>query len=138
MEKKGREEEINILGICNRHEEFILQELKPRLENLIQVQNDLLDEVREYEKCQIIIQDLMMKEGKANYQSYVDVGEGNYVESILNSCETIYIHVGMGFHVEVDLEKGNEICKERIILLQKKVSNLNDSIEMVGQDIQEV
>jgi prefoldin alpha subunit len=129
------EEEMNISRICQRHEEFILTELKPRLENLIKVQNDIHDEIEEYEKCRIMIKDM---KGKQNYESYVDIGEGNYVQSVLNSSETIYVHVGMGFHVEVDLEKGNEICHERILLLQKKIGNLNNTIETVGQDIQEV
>jgi prefoldin alpha subunit len=129
------DEEISISRVCSRHEEFILTELKPRLENLIKVQNDIHDEIEEYEKCQSLIKEM---KGKQSYESYVDIGEGNYVQSVLNSCETIYIHVGMGFHVEVDLEKGNEICNERIQLLQKKIGNLNNTIEMVGQDIQEV
>jgi prefoldin alpha subunit len=129
------EEEMNISAVCIRHEEFILNELKPRLENLLKVHHEIQEEIQEYEKCQNII--TVMK-GKEKYESYVDIGEGNYVQSVLDSCDTIYIHVGMGFHVEVPLEQGMEICQERICLLQKKVLNLDTTIGMLGQDIQEV
>lgn len=129
------ETDLNILEICNRHEEFILNELKPRLENFIKIQNNLDDEINEYKKCLTIISNM---KGKDNYESYVDIGEENYVKGVLNSCNTIYIHVGMGFHVEVELDEGIEICHKRIELLQKKILNINSNIEMVGKDIQEV
>jgi prefoldin alpha subunit len=128
-------EEMNITAVCQRHEEFILSELKPRLDNLLKVHHDIQEEINEYEKCQTIITEM---KGKEKYESYVDIGESNYVKSVLDACETIYIHVGMGFHVEVPLDEGMEICHERISLLQKKVSNLDTTIGMVGQDIQEV
>ncbi len=133
-------EELNIEEICSKHEQFLLNELRPRLFNFVQVQNEIKDEIKEYHTCQMILEEMREKalEGVEKYESLVDIGEGNYVQSQTNQCETIYIHVGMGFHVEVDLDWAKKISEDRINILEKKVTNLNTTIELVGQDIQEV
>lgn len=137
MEKFENE---NINEICEKHENFIINELKPRLNTLIELKNDLNNEINEYKKCNNIITNIKLNNEKneKNYYSLVNIGEGNYVQSVIENCNSIYIHIGMGFHVELGLNEAREISDRRVELLEKKVQHLDTSIEFVAKDIEEV
>ena len=73
------------------------------------------------------------------YKSLVDVGQGCYVKTVVAAPkQSVYLNIGLGFFTELAWPHAMEVVKEREIILQKKIINVQAAIDQVQSDMREV
>ena len=123
--------------MCQSHEEFVCVELKPRLAELLKIRSEISDEIDEYNKLLEIVQALKHKKN-AEYYTRSDIGLGYEVEAVVHDPSLLYVHVGMGFHVEMELESIPAFAAQRQDLLRARLGVVQEDCDKVANHIQEV
>lgn len=102
-------------------------------------QVELCDEIVEYSKFNIISEDVARLSPNQRYESLVDIGQKCFVTSIVETPQSsVYVHVGLGFFVELTWPAAVAVSDERVKLIQKKISNTQGAIDRVEADMAEV
>lgn len=123
--------------ICMKHELFICTELKPRLSELLKVRGDIIDEINEYEKLKELVKSMNASE-TTQMKTECDIGLGFKVEALIKDSTCIFVHVGMGFHVEMDIQSIPEFASQRQILLRTRLDIIQEDCDKVADHIKDV
>jgi prefoldin subunit 5 len=133
----SQDADINSRDVCIKHELFICTELKPRLSELLKVRGDIVEEINEYEKFNDMIKKISQSKSK-NIKTDCDVGLGFKVEAVIEDPTCIYVHVGMGFHVEMDALSIPEFVSQRQTLLRSRLDIIQEDCDKVADHIKDV
>ena len=100
-------------------------------------QTELQTELEGYQKLTDIVntrrRDIELKQ----YNTFVNVGSGCYAQGVLLS-DSIYVHIGLGIHVEMPLDDVVDVAGKRIDIIEHKLALLQDDIDKVVADIEVV
>ena len=95
---------------------FVDNTLKPELERRVLEREEVEKEIEEYSDLQEQLTDKSFSTTPA-----VDLGhELVYCRATLESPSTVFVCVGMGFHVELTLDEAISFCAKRIGFLTKQ------------------
>jgi len=120
-----------------------LQDLKIKLKNSEESKKSLEEEVQEY--LNLLGKVNEWSTDKSNngkgYDTHVDIGEKCFIQAHVpydNLVKSLYVHIGMGYHVEVLLENVPELVQSRRRLLEQKISFLDEEIVNIRADYEQV
>jgi prefoldin subunit 5 len=83
---------------------------------------------------------------KANFhsreiESFVHVGSGAFVQAYIpfdNFEKSLFVHIGFGFHVEIEIENISKFVSSRKAILNGKILLLNREVDVLLNDISQV
>ena len=119
---------------------FIDKVLRPELETSKSASQKVKDEIDEYNELRNRLRNLK-KEDTPEVQSIVDLGYKTvFCRAVAQDAQKVFVHVGMGFHVEFTLPEAIEFTTKRIHYLQddvladkdKKVREVQEHIASAG------
>jgi prefoldin subunit 5 len=68
---------------------------------------------------------------------HCDIGHGCLVEARIDDTQaSMYVHIGLGFHIEVPFSEAFEISNQRQGIIERKAGNLQEEIDAVVTDLE--
>jgi prefoldin subunit 5 len=134
--------------IGNKVEEyttFVGSRLRPELERAEQSRKETRDEISGYKDLEGRLRHF--KENKVtNYESTVDLGFQMISCNATGNATKLYVHVGMGFHVEMTIEEAITFVRKRVNFLEndvlkrkeRKVRETTDHIVVASSILEEL
>ena len=122
-----------------KYSEFITSTLEPKLKQLVQDRESLVDEIESYEENIYILTQYSQDKisGKQPIiRKLVDVGCGVACQAESGSTDTVFINVGMDNFIELPLDKAVGVSKERQIIIASKIELLDKDISECVGDIE--
>lgn len=125
-------------------------ELKQRLEEYQKFVDDILKadlikseeltaackkEISEYEQLLKQLDDFLQK-GKACSLFSVDIGCGVYCEAKVPDPSTLYIDIGLGFHLECTTEEARVLASMRLQLLEERLSAYSEQTKKLQEQLE--
>jgi len=119
-------------------EEYVKVELKPRLRDLLRVRDELRDEVFAYNKLEGVLESNSGSEGDVQVpmESLVSIGNGVRVQAKVNDTSGCYVHVGIGFHVELKASEVLAVSQKRRALLARRVAMCEAEVQSTVLEIE--
>ena len=123
-------DDVDIRAKIEEYSSFIGTTLRPQLESAVKAREDVENDIKEYELLQTKLEDMLKKEETATaaaiangpMDSLVDLGhEMVYCNAVIDDPNKIFVHTGMGFHVEMTLAEASNFVKKRIRFLRDDV-----------------
>jgi len=121
------EEHVDPDELRNKLEEysnFIDKTLHPQLQKAVSSREEVEAEIAEYQELRDKIGFLQSRkrESQQPLESLVDLGHKTaYCRAIVDDPQTIFVHVGMGFHAEFTLEEAIAFIDKRLQFLENRV-----------------
>jgi len=99
---------------------FVTQKLRPGLDRAEKSRHETRREIKEYND---LLEQLtgFKNESVKEINTLVDIGHGTLFCDALGDLDSIYVHVGMGFHVEMKIFEAILFVKERLSYLETSV-----------------
>ncbi len=98
---------------------FIDNTLYPRLKSAVEVKDKLEDEISEYKDLFLKVKGFLQHPPT---ESLVDLGHKvAYCRAVLKNPQKIFVHVGMGFHIEMELSEACEFIQKKIKMLEIEI-----------------
>jgi prefoldin subunit 5 len=109
---------------------FVDETLRPELKRRMQVRQDVETELAEYQDLASKLHNMEAKEDspsydttseeKSNFESLVDLGHQTvYCRAVSSSANSVFVHVGMGFHVEMKIPEAVQFSQQRQDFLRR-------------------
>mmetsp|Transcript_7549 Transcript_7549/g.15175 ORF Transcript_7549/g.15175 Transcript_7549/m.15175 type:complete len:163 (+) Transcript_7549:163-651(+) len=119
-------EEIDVRTKIDEYSSFINTTLRPQLESAVKAREDVERDIKEYESLQSKLCEMTRKKSesaeKVPMETLADLGhELVYSNAVVDDPGRIYVHVGMGFHVEMTIEEADAFVKKRIKYLENEL-----------------
>jgi prefoldin alpha subunit len=96
---------------------FLHEVLRPDLQYALSREKDVQTEISEYDEL-----GNKLKEISSTLDPLVDLGhEKAYCRAVVGDTEYVFVHVGMGFHVELSLPEATAFTKRRVTFLREHV-----------------
>jgi prefoldin subunit 5 len=96
---------------------FVHEVLRPELEYALSREKDVQTEISEYDEL-----GNKLKEMSSTLDPLVDLGhEKIYCRAVVDDTEYVFVHVGMGFHVELSLPEAIVFTERRVTFLREHV-----------------
>jgi prefoldin alpha subunit len=128
---------FDVDAICKKHEKFIEDVLVPKLIDTRKKRDEMKDEMLEYDKLKLAIDEISEKQ--ENFETLVNIDENILVQATVNDPnDNIYIHIGFGIHVDMDRESCLQFITKRKQILQRRVDFLVASEQKITSDVHEV
>lgn len=103
------------------------------------VQIQINEEIAEYTALGIEQQKITHLAANEQYKTLVDIGQQCYVQAVVNAPQAgVYVHIGLGFFVELSWSAVDHIAQKRDELLSRKAIQTQTAIESVQADLDEV
>mmetsp|Transcript_6261 Transcript_6261/g.9094 ORF Transcript_6261/g.9094 Transcript_6261/m.9094 type:complete len:192 (+) Transcript_6261:74-649(+) len=159
------EEEIR--NNLNQYTKFVNEKLTPILKDAILRREETENEISEYEELASELSSIVGKDNEVNkltlkndkeknirrmkglkefrraanssqLETHVDLGaQIMFCKAIVPNPERVFVHVGMGFHVEFTLNEALEFIERRVKFLHKKVlANRVNKAKAVASDVE--
>lgn len=111
---------------------FLKDVLHPRLQHLQSDENDVRNQIREYEDLACRLRAL-----PSSFEQTVDLGYDKvFVEAVVEDTKHAFVHVGMGIYVELNISEATEHVRKRMIFLrEEKLRQRCKETEKVRNDI---
>ncbi len=130
-----------------RYEEFLNDRLRTDLHTVLERKENVYKDVAEFTQLKSAV-DLLKNEAKKGIKSHktmVDLGCNFYANARVEDCSTIFIAIGLGFHLEMTLEEASVFIEEKISELLRKAeimsiqaSQINARIKVVMETLREL
>ena len=99
-----------------------LEVLKTRLQRALARENEVKDEITEYTALGRRLQELAAAKKPGPIVELCDLGhEKVFCRATVEDTSYIYVHVGMGFHVELSLTEALSFTEKRLSFLRQDV-----------------
>ena len=131
---------------------FIDETLYPNLQTAVQAQEEIESEIDEYQTLQDHLYILSQRTNTTNTTdtaietkttetettAMVDLGEQQcYCPATISNLEWVYIHVGMGFHIQMSLGEAMEFCQKRMDFVSRDILvKRKERTKKIAQDLQ--
>jgi len=99
---------------------FVSEKLHPELRSAETARNEVRAEIHEYKELGEKLKDFQ-KENKHDLETMVDLGHQTVYCNAVANLDKIYVHVGMGFHVEMSIAEAIRFIGKRVSFLEKDV-----------------
>ena len=100
---------------------FIDNVLQPELHLAVNAREETESEIAAYEELLEKLR-LILSAGMKPLQSMVDLGhEIAYCKATIDNPQQVFVHVGMGFHAELNLDEAISFCEKRISFLETQL-----------------
>lgn len=99
---------------------FVSKKLRPELSLAESSRDETRKEMKEYQELSDKLK-AFQKEGTSELKTMVDLGHGAIHCNAIGNLDKIYLHVGMGFHVEMTIPEAIGFIDKRLDFLQKSV-----------------
>jgi prefoldin alpha subunit len=118
------------------YSKFIDNVLSPDLKSLVSEKTEIETEINDYKELGQQLRNLAT-EAPEEIESTVDLGyETIFCRAVAENPSTVFVHVGMGFHVELTLVEAIEFVTKRISLLETgRLSKKETKIQEVNAHI---
>lgn len=79
-------------------------------------------------------------ESSSNFETMVDIGGNIFAQAVVpqQNLDSIFVHIGFGFHVPLTLEEIPKVVHERLAILQRKHDIAEVEYHTVTQDFHQV
>jgi len=142
-------EEVSVLNA--KYSEFVTRNLEPRLKELMQTREELVEVIESYEEVVHVVEHISKSTAGGSetiggvasidngivVRKLVDIGCGVACQAVSISTDRMVIDIGMGSFVELLLPEVLVVSKERQTLLSDKVALLDGDISDCIADIEE-
>lgn len=118
-----------------------LKELKDKLFYSENAKKQLEEELKEYTKLQEQVKSWGSNADKKGYDTFVDIGEKCFLQAHVphdNLLNSLYVHVGLGYHVPISALELPDFVKNRKRILNQKLSFLEEDIMNIRADYDQV
>lgn len=106
---------------------FIKKTLEPDLEAAVKIREEVETEIAEYEDLGAQLKVLRKRTDDGPLERMVDLGHRvAYCRAEVEDPKTVFVHVGLGFHVEMTLDEAIRSASDRINFLQDGPLRLRD------------
>eukprot|EP01060_Flectonema_neradi_P032875 TRINITY_DN533_c4_g1_i1.p1 TRINITY_DN533_c4_g1~~TRINITY_DN533_c4_g1_i1.p1 ORF type:complete len:189 (+),score=37.90 TRINITY_DN533_c4_g1_i1:83-568(+) len=112
-----------------RYEELIEEQLKPRLQEVINNRDNCFNEITEGEKLRAFIDKEMSRTGPMEVQ--VDLGHHFYAKATVEDTNSILICVGMGLYVRYTLAEAKDFLDSRQALIEERIKALTSDASRI-------
>jgi prefoldin alpha subunit len=119
---------------------FIDKVLRPELDEAKAASHKVKTEIQEYKELRERL-DALKKETPNELESIVDLGyKSVFCRAVAKDPRKVFVHVGMGFHVEFNISEAIAFTRKRMSFLEddflsdkeKKVNEVKDHIASAG------
>jgi prefoldin subunit 5 len=137
MEGRKSYSKMDALEIRNKmsdYSDFVEKVLRPELKQAMALRQNVKTEIQEYRELQQRLKKQQKDDDDELKQagSSVDLGfKTIYCRAVATDLSKLFVHVGMGFHVELSTDEATQFVAKRISLLQD--SNLEAKEEKVKE-----
>jgi len=101
--------------------------------NRAEAERETRQEISDYQD----LRNKLRADGSVPHEQDVDLGHGRVIcRAIVEDTSTVYVHVGMGFHVEMLASEAVEFVEKRIALLQSVLPHRTQSLRRVQDHVQ--
>jgi prefoldin subunit 5 len=99
--------------------QFVEKVLGPQYDAAEAARKESVKTVSEYRELAETLKDMLQKEGNNEIEQEVDLGYKTvFTKAVAINPTTIFVHVGMGFHVEFKIKEALSFCEKRIQFLE--------------------
>ena len=141
--KRTMEQAMDVAEIRSKIDEyssFISSTLRPQLEAAVKAREEVELDIKEYEALQAKLAniDVEEKKGQSVKDTVVDLGhELIYCKAAIDDPSRIYVHAGMGFHVEMTIDEARTFVGKRIALLKQSLELKTHKATTIAVHIEE-
>lgn len=122
----------------DQYSSFISSTLRPQLEAAVEAREEVQRDIKEYEALQAKLANTEKKKGQSATDTVVDLGhEVIYCKAVIDDPSKIYVHAGMGFHVEMTIDEAANFCSKRINLLKQSMELKTHKATTIAVHIEE-
>eukprot|EP00563_Minutocellus_polymorphus_P002543 CAMPEP_0181040372 /NCGR_PEP_ID=MMETSP1070-20121207/11012_1 /TAXON_ID=265543 /ORGANISM="Minutocellus polymorphus, Strain NH13" /LENGTH=170 /DNA_ID=CAMNT_0023118375 /DNA_START=102 /DNA_END=614 /DNA_ORIENTATION=+ len=143
----------------DEYSSFISSTLRPQLEVAVTAREEVEREIKEYEALQAKLANMTSttkstrgkipdndscddndgdEEKKEQSETVVDLGnEVIYCKAVIDDPSKIYVHTGMGFHVEMKIDEATTFVGKRIKLLRQSLELKTHKATTIAVHIEE-
>ena len=123
-----------------RYEEFLNERLRTDLHKVLELKESVYNDIAEFTQLKSAV-DVLKSESQRGIKSHktmVDLGCNFYANAKVEDCSTIFIAIGLGFHLEMTLEEAGMFIEEKISELMKKAEGLSAQASQINARIKVV
>lgn len=139
--KRTMEQAMDIAEIRSKIDEyssFISTTLRPQLEAAVKAREEVELDIKEYEALQAKLANIEEKKGQSVKDTMVDLGhELIYCKAAIDDPSRIYVHAGMGFHIEMTIDEARTFVGKRIGLLKQSLELKTHKATTIAVHIEE-
>ena len=114
------------------YEDFVSKVLTPKLTALVKTKTEYEDEIEGYDAVLAKLQHT----SPISSTSLAVIGNGIKVQAETNDCSKLYIHVGLGFCVELEHDECCKVAQKRIAIIQPKLEKVHKECIAVAADVE--
>jgi prefoldin subunit 5 len=116
--------DVKLRAQFDEYVQFVRDRLRPDYEALVREEQQVETEIHDYEDLMGRLNELL--QSKDDKMMEVDLGHGKVlcrakIDDDSTWPRVMYVHVGMGFHVELTFQEALEWIPKRIVYLKKTV-----------------
>ena len=116
---------------------FIETVLKPELGNAESLKLNVKNEIQEYKELSQKLHQCQQANVIERHETQVDLGYSTlYCRAVAKDVSRIFVHVGMGFHVEFTVLEAIEFVEKRITLLERNLSTRDQKVNEVKNHLE--
>ncbi|KAG6543373.1 hypothetical protein Mapa_015287 [Marchantia paleacea] len=127
-----------------KYESFVDTRLKPDLVSAMAARDKVMDRQRVFTDLAKNIR-MLQENGLKKMRTMVNLGSEVYVQAEVPDTSSIFVDVGLGFHVEFKLDEALEFCGNKLTSLNKEVeehtrqiASIKAQIKLVVEGIREL
>jgi prefoldin subunit 5 len=104
----------------DEYSQFVSEKLRPELLKAETSRDETRTEINEYNS---LLKQLtgFREEKKSEFETVVNLGHGTIYCNAVAKLDMIYVHVGMGFHVEMTIPEAIQFVQQRLTFLKNAV-----------------
>ena len=118
-----------------RYEQFLNERLRTDLRKVQQLRGKLYNDIVDYKQLQTTV-DLLRNERSNKkdkpLKTMVDLGCNFYVSAKVDDCSTIFISIGLGFHLEMKLAEASAFVEEQVSWLTARAEKLSEQSAQIN------
>jgi prefoldin alpha subunit len=124
MEGRKSYSKMDAFEIRNKmsdYSDFVEKVLRPELKHAMALRQNVKREIQEYRELQQRLKQQQQDDDEQKQVgSSVDLGfKTLYCRAVATDLSKLFVHVGMGFHVELSVDEAIQFVAKRISLLEK-------------------
>ena len=125
----------------SRYEQFVNERLRTDLQLVLKLREEVYTDVTDYGQLKTIV-DLLINEGFRKQdrplKTMVDLGCNYYASAKVVDCSTIFVSIGLGFHLEMKLEEASAFVEDKVSQLMNKAEKLSEQAAQINGRIKMV
>lgn len=118
-----------------QYEEFLNERLRSDLHKVLSQQEQVYGEMTEYDQLKTTLE-LLISEGLGTpgktLKTMVDLGCNFYARAKVQDCSKIFVSIGLGFHLEMELGEASAFIEKKVSHLMAKADRLSEQVSQIN------